>query len=275
MTLIVSYGGFFLCCYSIYQNAYNIKVIVFINNIFFERDEKEMKMAVKIACLIMAVVAVLGGLGFWFGTLINDAINDKHDVYTNAIQAETEEEFVKAIQNKQNVIASDKLVANELVTHKNLDGEYALIRISHYQKVTKTRIVTYTEGGKTKTRSEIYYDWNFMGSELIHGDSFSFMGYTFAYEEVDLPDRHVKEYDMNGFEQDTYYVVDNNAAGTMMVSFDDNGEMKTEFYENMSIEEAISSSNSNVGLIVFIIFWSIGVLLLCWWLGYKAYWDWF
>lgn len=234
-----------------------------------------MKMAVKIACLIMAVVLVLGGLGFWFGTLINDAINDKQDVYANAIQAETEEEFVKAIQNKQNVIASDKLVANELVTHENLDGEYALIRISHYQKVTKTRIVTYTEGGKTKTRSEVYYDWNFMGSDMIHGDSFSFMGYTFTYEEVDLPDRHMKEYDMNGFEQDTYYVVDNNTAGTMMVSFDDNGEMKTEFHENMSVEEAISSSDNNVGLIVFIIFWSIGVLLLCWWLGYKAYWDWF
>lgn len=234
-----------------------------------------MKRVIKIACLIMAVVLVLGGLGFWLGTLINNSINDNHDVYSNAIQAETKEEFVKAIQKKQNVIASDKLVANELATHENLDGEYALIRIAHYQKIAKTRIVTYIEGGKSKTKTEVYYDWNFMGSDMIHGDNFSFMGYSFTYDEIDLPDRHIKECDMNGFSRDTYYVVDNNTAGTMLVIFNDDGEMKTEFHENKSIEEAVASSNNNVGLIVFIVLWSIGVLLLCWWLGYKAYWDWF
>ena len=101
------------------------------------------------------------------------------------------------------------------------------------------------------------------------------MGYQFNYDNVDLPDRHVKEYDYNGFEQDVYYVIDNNVAGTMFVSFNDNGEMNTKFYDVASINEVIAESKNNVGLIVFIIFWSLGSIALCWYVGYKAYSDWF
>ena len=234
-----------------------------------------MKMAVKIACLIMIVVLAMGGLGFFFGTLINNANNDKRDAYANAIQAKTSEEFAEAIQNKENVIASDKLVAHELVTHDGLDGEYAFIRVSHYQKVTKTRMVTYSEGGKMKTRTETYYDWNFMGSDNYHGETFEFMGYAFNYNDVDLPERHLEDYEYNGFTQDSFYVIDNNVAGTMFVEFDDNGNMTTKFYDAATVDEVIANSNNKVGLIVFIALWSLGTIALCWFIGYKAYWDWF
>ena len=234
-----------------------------------------MKMAVKIACLVMVVVLVMGGLGFLFGTLINNAIDNKHDAYSNAIQAKTSEEFVEAINNKQNVIASDVFVANELVTHDDLDGEYAFIRVNHYQKVLKTRVVTYSEGGKMKTRTETYYDWNFMSSKTYHGDSFEFMGYSFNYDQVELPERHLKEYEYDGFSQDVFYVVDSNVAGTMFVEFNDNGEIETKFYDAATIDEVINNSNNKIGLIIFAVIWGLITIALCWFIGYKSYWDWF
>ena len=63
-----------------------------------------MKLILKIACAIMLVVVVMGGLGIWFGSLINDGINKKYEDYTSAIQATTPEEFRAAIENKQNLI---------------------------------------------------------------------------------------------------------------------------------------------------------------------------
>ena len=230
-----------------------------------------MKLVLKIACAVMLVALVFVGLGFWFGTLINDGINKKYEDYTSAIQATTPEEFRAAIENKQNVIATDKLVANETVTHDELDGEYAYISVSHRQKIMKTRIVTQIVNGKSQSRTEIYYDWQWFGTKTYHGDSFSFMGYEFSYDEVDLPERHIKDVDYNGFEQDTYYVVDNNVEGTMFVTFKGDS-VKTAFYDDATIEDAIDASDSKLPLVVFIVIWSIIGIALAAFVGYKVYW---
>ena len=230
-----------------------------------------MKLGMKIACAVMLVALVFGGLGFWFGTLINEGIDKKYEDYTSAIRATTPEEFRSAIENKQNVIATDKLVANETVTHDELDGEYAYISVSHRQKIMKTRIVTQVVNGKSQSRTEIYYEWQWFGTKTYHGDSFSFMGYEFSYDEVDLPERHIKDVDYNGFEQDTYYVVDNNVEGTMFVTFK-NDSVKTTFYTDSSIEEAIEESHSKVGLVVFIVLWSLIGIAVAIFVSYKVYW---
>ena len=229
-------------------------------------------MAVKVVCSVLVVVLILGGLGFLFGTLINNAIENKHDVYSNAIQAESEDEFANAINNKQNVIAFGNMVADELVTCDGVEGEYAYIRMSHYQKVVKTRVVTYTENGKSKSRVETYYDWNFMGSKSYHGDTFEFLGYTFDYNTIDLPDRKLEDYDYNGFEQNTYFVIENNVSGTMFVEFE-NDQMTTKFYENQTIDDVVNASDNKAALIVFIVLWTIAAIPVCCIVGSKVYND--
>ena len=73
-------------------------------------------------------------------------------------------------------------------------------------------------------------------------------------------------------EQDTYYVVDNNVQGTMFVTF--NGDtVKTAFYDDASIEEAIDASDSKLPLIVFIVLWSLIGIAIASFVGYKVNWN--
>lgn len=231
-----------------------------------------MKLVMKIVCAVIGMVLVMGAAGTGLCILVNNAIENKYEVYTSAIQAETPEEFRRAIDNRQNVIATDKLVANELVSHDELEGEYAYISVSHRQKIMKTRVVTYVQNGKTKTRSEIYYDWQYFGEKSYHGESFSFMGYEFSYDEVDLPERHMKDVDYDGYKQDTYYVVENNVVGTMFVSFD-NDKISTTFYDDTTIAEAIDKSDDKTALIVTAVICGLATIGLCIWVGNKVWWE--
>jgi hypothetical protein len=230
-----------------------------------------MKTGWKVAMAVIGAIIFFGGISVGLCVLIDNGIEKKYEAYTSAIQADTAEEFANAIANKQNVIATDKLIANELVSVDEIEGEYAYISVSHRKKVMKTRIVTQKVGNTNQTRTEIYYEWMFVGSNVYHGETFNFMGYEFNYDNVDLPERHLKDVDYNGFSQDTYYVVDNNVEGTMFVFF--NGDkIHTEFHDDSTIEEAIDKADSKLPLIVCAILCSIGTIVACIIIGNKV-WD--
>lgn len=205
--------------------------------------------------MVIIIFVIMTVLGVAVGFVANQELEKAYNKYNDAINAVTPEQFVNAINNNQNVIASGIISATEPVTDEYLEGEYISISRRHEAYVMDTRVVTKRVNGKNQTTSELYYHWKFQGQDTMTTLALNFMGYTFDTNDFDFRCDRESVQKLDGNERYWYNAVSNNISGTIFVDFEQG--MNVKFYEGKTIDETIEAQRNPIWIIVFAIVWGL------------------
>lgn len=210
----------------------------------------------------IAIVAVMLILGFIMGGKIQDAQNDKNAEYQKAIHVESAELFQYGMDtNVGNAFIYGDLNAIDTVTFDEIGGEYMYVKKveEHYNRHTRVVTKTRTVNGKTQTytETEVYYSWDYYDSWTKHSDKISFCGIEFDYGKIETPSsNYIDTIKQSSRVRHRYYGVATNHTGTVYTNlYDGTIDDGSDFLENCSIEEALEYYTSNIGVIVFWMFW--------------------
>ncbi len=208
--------------------------------------------------IILAVWMILGFLSF--GKLL-DYRDEEIQKYNTAVQIENPESFSYAINTKiGNILAYGNLMAVDVVSCPEIEGEYMYIEKCTEQYMRHTRRVKRGE----RYRTETYYTWDVISREDKHCEKVSFLDEEFKYDELSKPAA-----DQIGIVNAGYHLryvfnaVQAKYTGTLYInSAEDN--LNGRFYDQKTIKEFLDWKNDSIAFtIIFWVIWLIvGVLFI-------------
>lgn len=212
----------------------------------------------------IVIVAVMLLFGFMISGAIDNAHMEKCEEYNKALQIDNDQsEFEYGMRtNIGNAFVYGDLICLDPVTYSEIGGEY-----SHVEKVkqkytehTKTEIYE-DEDGNTHTRIVTYWEWDDVSHDDIYSTKISFCGVEFAYGTIPYGyDSYITTIKESGYIRYQYYGSPIKSDGTIYAKLEDNTISKVDFYEHSSIESTINRITSNVGTVIFWIFWIILII---------------
>ena len=217
----------------------------------------------------ISIIAVMILFGILISSKISEHQMDKNEVYNKAVKIESQEMFQYGMDtNVGNAFVYGDLKAVDTVTYPEIGGEYMYVEKvkERYTKHTRRVAHTRTVNGKSKTyyTTETYWTWDRVGSEDIKCKEVSFCGVNFTSNKIDLPGTdYIDTIKKSSHVRYKYYGVGTEYKGTIFTDLRDKTiSDNTNFYKNMSIEEAVKYLESGGGEIIFWVFWII-LIIFC------------
>lgn len=212
----------------------------------------------------ISIIAVMLLIGFVISGKISQIHDDKNAKYNKAVKIESTNLFQYGMNtNVGNAFVYGELKAVDTVTYPEIGGEYMYVEKieEHYNRHTRT--YTTTDGkGHTRTHTEVYWSWDYAGSEDMQCKEVSFCGVVFDSNKIELPSANyidiIKE---SGYVRYKYYGTNIEYKGTIFTELKDKTiSDSTHFYE-MSIKETKDKLERNIGIVIFWIVWIIVMVL--------------
>lgn len=214
----------------------------------------------------ISIIAVLLLIGFVISGKISNYILDRNEKYNKAVKIEDSGLFEYGMRtNIGDAFIYGDLIAVDTVSYPEIGGEYMYVEKieEHYNK--HTRIVTTTDSkGKTHTRTETYWSWDYAGSEEQKCLEIMFLEQRFDSNKVDLPSAdYVKTINESYYVRHKYYGVNTQYTGTIFTELRDKTiSDNSPFYEDSTIDETIDYLETGFELWMFWVIWII-VIGLC------------
>lgn len=210
----------------------------------------------------ISIVAVMLLLGVLISAKITERQADRNEVYNKAVKIESPEIFSYGMRtNIGSAFVYGELEAIDSVSYPDVDGSY--MYISKVKKVytMHTRIVSNSDGKTTYYTTETYWTWDYAGKESRKATTVSFCEISFPISKFELPDtRYIDTVYESSHIRYEYYGVGTAHTGTIFTSLSDNTiSDNSPFYENLTIDETVDQLESNAGVIVFWVFWILGM----------------
>lgn len=135
------------------------------------------------------IVLVMTAIGVMISGAITEHMQEKAEQYTTAVRIEDSGQFSYGMNTDfGNALVYGTLQAGQPVTSPELEGEYMVVCMTEERYTMHTRTVTYTDSdGKSHTRTETYWTWDYVGKEEWRSETIVFMGRVFRFEQFDLP----------------------------------------------------------------------------------------
>lgn len=217
----------------------------------------------------ISIIAVMLLIGVLISSKISEHQMDKNEVYNKAVKIEDDELFQYGMDtNVGNAFVYGDLEAVDTVTYPEIGGEYMYVEKIKERYTMHTRQVAHTRtvNGKTQTyyTTEIYWTWDYAGSEDKTCKEISFLGHTFSSNKINLPsEEYIDTIYESSHVRYKYYGVSTKHTGTIFTDLRDKTiSDNTRFYKNMTIDETVERLESGGGLIIFWIVW-IFLIGLC------------
>lgn len=236
--------------------------------------KREVLFSIIIVCLMLV-------FGFMIGDKINENTMNEYQEYNTALQIDNDSDLFSygMRTNIGNSFVYGDLKALDTVTFEEIGGEYSYVEKikERYTRHTRTVTKTRTVNGKTETYTgtEEYWTWDRVGSWSQHCDKISFLNVEFDYGMIDFPSADyidtIKESSKIRYK---YYGTGTEFVGTIYTKLADGTINGDNFYNNKTIDETIEYLESDIGLVIFWVFWiilTIGLVIgFCcldnWWL---------
>lgn len=211
----------------------------------------------------VSIVAVMLLIGFLISGKIQNSIMDNNERYNKAVKIEDEELFQYGMDtNVGDAFVYGDLEAVDTVTYPEIGGEYMCVEKEeeHYNRHTRT--YTTTDGkGHTKIHTEVYWSWDYAGSESKQCKEVSFCGIVFDSNKIELPSADyidtIKESSRVRYK---YYGTGVKFNGTIFTELKDKTiSDNTHFYQSRTINETVEHLESKEVFlqVLFWIFWTI------------------
>lgn len=212
----------------------------------------------------ISIIAVMLLIGFVISGKISQIQSDRNAKYNKAVKIESADLFRYGMDtNVGNAFVYGELKAVDTVTYPEIGGEYMYVEKEeeHYNRHTRT--YTTTDGkGHTRTHTEVYWSWDYAGSEDMQCKEVSFCGVVFDSNKIKLPSAdYIKTIKESGYVRYKYYGTNIEYTGTIFTELKDKTiSDSTPFYE-MSIKETKDKLERNIGIVIFWIIWIIVMVL--------------
>lgn len=208
----------------------------------------------------ISIIAVMILIGILISGKISEYQMDKNEKYNKAVKIESQEMFQYGMDtNVGNAFIYGDLKAVDTVTYPEIGGAYMYVEKIKERYTMHTRVVTHSNGKTTYTTTETYWTWDRVGSEDIKCKEVSFCGVNFASNKIDLPGTdYIDTIKESSHVRYKYYGVGTKYTGTIFTDLRDKTiSDNSNFYNNSTIDETIKYLESNVGTVVFWMFWAI------------------
>lgn len=212
----------------------------------------------------ISIIAVMLLIGFVISGKISQIQDDKNAKYNKAVKIESTDLFQYGMNtNVGNAFVYGELKAVDTVTYPEIGGEYMYVEKieEHYNRHTRT--YTTTDGkGHTKIHTEVYWSWDYAGSESKQCKEVSFCGIVFDSNKIKLPSAdYIDTIKESSHVRYKYYGTKTKYTGTIFTKLKDKTiSDSTHFYE-LSIEETKDKLERNIGIVIFWIIWIIIMVL--------------
>lgn len=212
----------------------------------------------------ISIVAVMLLIGFVISGKISQIQDDKNAKYNKAVKIESTDLFRYGMDtNVGNAFVYGELKAVDTVTYPEIGGEYMYVEKEeeHYNRHTRT--YTTTDGkGHTKIHTEVYWSWDYAGSESKQCKEVSFCGTVFDSNKIKLPSAdYIDTIKESSHVRYKYYGTNIEYTGTIFTKLKDKTiSDSTPFYE-LSIGETKDLFETNSGVVIFWIVWIIVIVL--------------
>lgn len=212
------------------------------------------------------IIAVMLLVGFVISGKISNYILDRNEKYNKAVKIENSDLFEYGIRtNIGYAFVYGELQAVDTVSYPEIEGEYMYVEKveEHYNMHTRT-VTTTDSKGHTHTRTEVYWTWDYAGSEEQICSEISFLGHIFTSNKVDLPSTdYITMIKESSHVRYKYYGVNTEYIGTIFSELRyQTMSDSSPFYENSTIDETINQLESDWELWLFWVIWII-IIGLC------------
>ena len=216
----------------------------------------------------ISIIAVMLLIGVLISSKISEHYIDKNEIYNKAVKIDNNSELFQYGMNTNvgNAFVYGDLEAVDTVTYPEIGGEYIYVEKveEHYNMHTRRVAHTRTVNGKSKTyyTTEIYYTWDYAGSEEQQAKEIKFCGIVLSSNKIDLPNTdHIDTIKESSHVRYKYYGVGTKYTGTIFTdlrnkTITDN----TSFYNDMTIQETVDHLEFS-GTAFVVIFWIVWVIL--------------
>ena len=212
----------------------------------------------------ISIIAVMLLIGFVISGKISQIQSDRNAKYNKAVKIESADLFRYGMDtNVGNAFVYGDLEAVDTVTYPEIGGEYMYVEKEEEHYNRHTRIYTTTDGkGHTKIHTEVYWSWDYAGSESKQCKEVSFCGIVFDSNKIELPSAdYIKTIKESSHVRYKYYGTKTKYTGTIFTELKDKTiSDSTSFYE-LSIEETKDLLEKNSGVVIFWIIWIIVMVL--------------
>lgn len=189
---------------------------------------------------------------------------DRNEIYNKAVKIGSKDQFEYGMRtNVGNAFVYGDLKSVDTVTYPEIGGEYMrVVKVrEEYTRHTRTVTKTRTRNGKTETytETEVYYTWDEVHRETLTCNEVSFCDVIFDTGKIIMPHRqYIKTIKESSKVRYAYYGVATHHTGTIFTALRDSTiSDASNFYKDMTIDEAVKSAKAMNWTIVFWIFWVI------------------
>lgn len=213
---------------------------------------------------ILASITIIAVM-FLIGSLISGRIESfqiqKNSEYYQAAKITDSEMFQYGMHTDLgNAFVYGDLQALDPVTYPEIGGAYLYVEKVEEHYNMHTRTVAYTDSkGKTQTRTETYWSWDYVGSEDIHSKKIRFCGIEMDANKIcDPPKDYIDTINESGFVRFVYSGCEAEYTGTVYTDLRDGAiSDDSPIYVDQTIEETVDYLTHT-----FIwIFWIIWILI--------------
>lgn len=215
----------------------------------------------------VSILAIMITIGLLIGGKINENHQDKIVKYNKAFKISKDEDlFEYAMKtNVGNAFVEGIIKAVDPISHEDVEGEYLKIKRVKERYTRHTRTVTTRVNGKTRTRTEVYWSWDAVGSTTYTANKLTFLKKTFDVSKFDLNGTsYLNTVKVSHNIRYKYYGLDKEFKATVFGTLKDNTiEGKNIYvYKDVTISEILEELDKNVWIFVFWILWIIATLTI-------------
>lgn len=189
--------------------------------------------------IVIIALFLMGGLSI--SSKISDHILDNNQKYNKAVKIEDKELFQYGMDtNAGNAFVYGKLETVDPVTFQEIGGKYMYVKKTKEKYTRHTRTVTYRDAnGHSRTRTETYWSWDYVGEETKNAKQIKFNGIVFDYGKIDRPSAdYIDTIKESSHIRYVYYGTPTTFEGTVFTDLRDGTiSDETDFYADKTLEE--------------------------------------
>lgn len=191
----------------------------------------------------VTIIAIMILVGFVIVGRIDAYQVQKNSEYYSALQITDAEQFQYGMDTSVgNAFVYGTLEASEPVTYPEIGGEYLYVEKveEHYNMHTRT-VTTTDSKGNHHTHTEVYWTWDYAGSENVHSNRIKFLGIEMDYKKIQRPDAHyIDTIKKSSHVRFQYYATPAKCAGTIYTDLRDGAiSDESKFFDGSDIENTI------------------------------------
>lgn len=228
----------------------------------------------------LIILFVLCAVGFVIHDKIFDSMAVENEQYYKAVKIMDDPDLFNYILETRagDILAHGTFKAVTPVTDAEVKGEYMYLEKVHERYTMHTRTVTTTVNGKTSTRVETYWTWDYAGSEDKGTEYFEFLSNHIWFDKSKFPKVQLRADDLavdssDGYISDGYHkrhyfnAVKDKGTGSLFT--DGNLENYT-LYHDQTPEEIIKEKEDSQNRF-HLVFWIGAVAIIAVVIGLFCY----